>query len=357
MSKILMVDYYGTCDEHGNAIGHSPKAAREYRELFSVKDTVDLAASSCIASEVKDAGFSHIYPLPYNIVETDYNKLSKRILDKFKLFINIHHVLRMKGYELLWFYRVDFFLLLYMIFARRKKNKRICLVYQMGAGTGWIGKIADFVYKAGITRFDGVIYTQPKMRIPADKTFYMPDYWYKKEKYECFAVAVKEEKAVCLGAMNPYKQLEELVDVFNRSGYPLEITGYFFDKERALRLREKAEENILIEDRILSEEEYYERLGSARFAVLPYDMKQYKNRTSGILLESAFLGVIPVAPEELLKTNEFAGIGYRDMAELEGDMMKKECISHIIESNNKKIRTEYDESAIKTAFAEWSGDL
>ena len=45
MSRILMVDYYGACDRQGKAVGHSPKAAREYRTLFSEKDEVDLAVS------------------------------------------------------------------------------------------------------------------------------------------------------------------------------------------------------------------------------------------------------------------------------------------------------------------------
>ena len=51
-----MVDYYGACDRQGKAVGHSPKAAREYRTLFSEKDEVDLAVSPCIAAEEEDAG-------------------------------------------------------------------------------------------------------------------------------------------------------------------------------------------------------------------------------------------------------------------------------------------------------------
>ena len=262
-----MVDYYGTCDERGKAIGHSPKVAREYRELFPEKETVDLAVSSCIAHEVRDVGFDHIYRLPYNIVESNYNKLSKRIIDKFKLFANIHHVFRIRGYNLLWFYRVDFFLFLYMLFVRKRKSKKICLIYQMGGGTGVLEKVMDFVYKTGLMKFDGVIYTQPKMNIPVKRSFYMPDYWYKKDKYAHFAALPKAEKTVCLGAMNPYKRLEELVDIFNESGYPLEIAGYFFDKERATRLKERARENVSVRDCILSEEEYYEKLGSARYSI------------------------------------------------------------------------------------------
>ena len=352
MSSILMVDYYGTCDEKGKAIGHSPKVAREYRELFSEKETVALAVSPCIACEVRDAGFDDVYCLPYNIIESNYNKLSKRITDKFKLFVNIHHAFRIRGYDLLWFYRVDFFLFLYMLFAGKRKSRRICLIYQMGGGTGVLEKVINFVYKTGLMKFDGVIYTQPKMKIPVKMSLYMPDYWYKKDKYAHFAALPKAEKAVCLGAMNPYKQLEELVDIFNKSGYPLEIAGYFFDKARVARLKARAKENVSIRDCILSEEEYYEKLGGARYSILPYDMNQYKNRTSGILLESAFLRVIPVAPDRLLKENELSGIGYDSFSEIANRM--KECEAEkILVDNQNKILQEYDEDHIKVKFGKW----
>ena len=354
MSKILMVDYYGACDRQGKAVGHSPKVAREYRTLFPEKDEVDLAVSSCIAAEVEDAGFGRIYRLPYNIVEADYDRISKRILDKFRILRNIHQVCRIRGYDMVWFYRVDFFLMLYMIFAGRRKwrEKRICLVYQMGGGTGIVGRLMELVYRKGIRRFDGVIYTQPGTEIPAEDSFYMPDYWYREEKYAAYAALPKEEKAVCLGAMNPYKKLEELVDVFNRSGYPLEIAGYFFDKDRFQRLKDSAKENIHIEDRILSEDEYYRKLGTATYSVLPYDMNQYQNRTSGILLESAFLGVVPVAPMELLKTNNIDGIGYRMLDEM-CDKIEKCRKKSIIDNNRRKILNDYDERRIKTEFSEW----
>ncbi len=347
-----MVDYYGTCNGEGKTIGHSPKVAREYRDLFLKTDQVDIAASPCVANAVEGAGFGHIYRLPYNIVEADYNRLSKRITDKFKIWVNIHRVFQIPGYDLLWFYRVDFFFLLYMLFAGKTQGRRICLVYQMGGGQGMLGKMIDWVYDRGIRKFDGVIYTQERMKVPVKHFLYMPDYWYRKEKYDRFAALPKEEKVVCLGAMNPYKKLEELVDVFNELGYPLEIAGYFFDRKRADRLRQGARDNIFIEDRILEDAEYYEKLGSARYAVLPYDMDQYKNRTSGILLECAFLGVVPIAPEGLLRENGLAGIGYASVKEIHEKIFQY-SVSEILEVNREKVRKNFNEECIRNRFVEW----
>lgn len=356
MKKILMVDYYGACDKEGRATGHSPKVAKEYREFFSEEDQVDIAASPCIAEAVKKAGFQNIYKLPYDIFFTDYNKLSKRILDKFKILFNIYQVFQITGYDIIWFYRTDFFFFLYMIFTRKAKCKRICLVYQIGGGKGIVEKIIGWVYNKGVQKFDGVIYTQEKMKIPAEYKFYMPDYLYEKIKYDRYVPLYKEKKAVCLGTMSPYKKLEELVDVFNECGYPLEIIGYFFDKERATRLRKKAKENISIEDCILNEEDYYKKLGSASYAILPYDMEQYKNRTSGILLECAFLGVVPVAPDSLLKANSLPGIGYTSVHEI-SEIISSNIDLGKIYDDQKQVRLNFDAHHIRDEFNKWLDQL
>ena len=152
--------------------------------------------------------------------------------------------------------------------------------------------------------------------------------------------------------MNPYKKLEELVEVFNDLDYPLEIAGYFFDRDRAARLKQRVKDNIFIDDRILDDVEYYEKLGSARYAVLPYDMEQYKNRTSGILLECAFLGVVPIAPHELLKENGLKGIGYTSIEEI-GEKIFQSNILEILEKNREKVERDFDEDLIRSRFIEW----
>ena len=81
-------------------------------------------------------------------------------------------------------------------------------------------------------------------------------------------------------------------------------------------------------------------------------MNQYKNRTSGILLESAFLRVIPVAPNKLLIENELSGIGYDSFSEIVNRM--NECETEkILTENQNKILEEYDEDRIKVNFRKW----
>ncbi len=177
----------------------------------------------------------------------------------------------------------------------------------------------------------------------------MPDYLYGEEQYLCYQRLEKQEKAVCLGTMNRYKCLEELTDIFSESGYPLLIIGRFDDTRRFEQLKQRGGENIQIENRLLGQKEYYEILGSAKFSILPYDMKQYQNRTSGVLLESLYVGSIPVAPAGLLGQNKLPGIGYGDLKEL-ASIDLKNVPADKIERERRLVLEEFGEGKAVEAF-------
>lgn len=317
MKKVLLVDYYGTCDKEGRPIGHSSKVLNEYCQLLKESYQVSAAVSPCLLDSAK-ADFEKKYSLKYNIVADENQSLPKRIADKFKLLYNIHQVLKRKEYDILWFYRTDFFLFFYFALKLRKHPAKIIgQVYQEEFAQGTVGKILSAIYRKGSSKFDGLIYTQKGMAAGHPHTLYIPDYYYDEDKYGRYRSVKKENKTVCLGTMNPYKKLEELVDAFNKNGEKLEIKGYFYDKERFSSLLKKKNDNILIEDRVLTEEEYYTALSSAKYSVLPYDMNQYSNRTSGILQESLFMNMMIIAPKQLLEENGMEGIGYSDIEDLE----------------------------------------
>ena len=179
-----------------------------------------------------------------------------------------------------------------------------------------MGRALDFVFRKGLSKFDAVIYTQKDMNIPHHKTLYMPDYYYDATKYDQYRLLPKADKVVCLGTMNPYKELEKLVDAFNENGFSLEIAGRFLDHQRYLNLQCRAKDNIMIEDVILSEDDYYRKLAGARYAIMPYDMKAYEGRTSGVLQEAVFVGTIPIAPKRLLEENDVQGIGYERLEDI-----------------------------------------
>ena len=317
MKRIILVDYYGNCDASGTSIGHSPKVLMEYRRLLERQYQVEAVLTKCIADEIDRDLFERIQILPHQIIEEGSRNLGKRIWDKVKLFHNISLSLRKADDAVLWFYRTDFFLFLFFALHRKPLNKKIlCLVYQQKFLDGKIGRILNFFYKMGIQKFDGVIYTQKNFPPEHTHTFYMPDYYYDREIYSKYCGIKKEKKVICLGTMSPYKKLEELIAVFEKNGIPLEISGKFYDQERFEKLKQKAGNNILIENVILPQEIYYEKMAGAQFTVLPYDMRQYTGRTSGVLLEALFMQTIAIAPSDLLKENGMPGIGYENLQEL-----------------------------------------
>lgn len=354
--RILLADYYGVCDKNGKAIGHSPKVIKEYSDLLKEQYLVSAAVSPCIAAEIDINDYEDIYNLRYDVVEADYEKISKRILDKYKILYNIHQVFRYGKEKNIFFYRVDFFFMLYLLFMGKSKNKRIALIYQLGFGNGIVERLTKQLYRQALKKLDGVIYTQKNMNIRGVDCFYMPDYLYFEEKYKKYKQSDKKEKVVCLGAMNPYKKLEELVNVFNELGYKLEIIGYFFDKDRFNNLCKNANKNITVIDSILDEEEYYAKMSEAKYAIMPYDMRQYTNRTSGVLIESAFLDTIPIAPEELLNNNGITGVGYDELSDLK-DIKWQSNEDNYLHSNREVVKKYYDEKKIRRELIQWLDNI
>lgn len=343
MQDIVMCAYYGMCDSQGHIIGHLGKVTKEYVELLNEEYKVHLMASPCIYKEFIGNDNINLEKLMYDIVVDEPFTIKKRIFDKIKILKNIDKCVRRSPGEILFFYQVDFFFFMYLYLFYRKKDKRIyALIYHQNFTGGKFESILNYIYKRALTKLEGVIYTQKKKKILHDKSLYMPDYLYDAIFYEKYNVALKEEKIVCLGTMNRYKQLEELVEVFKNTDIPLEICGRFDDKGRVQQLVKRKSNNIVICDCILTTEEYYQKLGRAKYSILPYDMKQYVSRTSGVLLESIYVGSIPIAPRLLLEQNEITGYAYNDLDELRNFQWDW----NIQETNMRKLLQENDRNVV-----------
>lgn len=307
--EIIMCNYYGMCDSEGEPIGHTVKVTNEYSDLLKEKYAVTLAASPCIVRKAESSHFKKIQKLKYDICVSG-NGIVKRIYDKVKLLSNIHQIV--KGKNIYFFYQVDFFFFFYMCFFYKvnKNRKIVCLIYHQDFTGGKLAGILQTIYRIALKKIDGVIYTQDGNPIQHPNTIWIPDFFYSEEQYKKYQCLNKKKQAVCLGTMNRYKQLEELVKVFAKVDMPLIIAGRFDDKDRFHKLVEGKTENVEIRDEILSYEEYMELMATSQYSILPYDMGQYINRTSGVLLESIYVGSIPVAPDKLLSQNNLPGIGY-----------------------------------------------
>lgn len=313
--KILFVDHQGRCTEEGTVVGHSNKALQEYAQLLNEDKEISVAASPCVINGIECHQFQEEIKLRYNIYARPNTRLWERIANKGKEFVNIWKAMHLP-YSNIWFYNADFYLFLYFFLLGNRGKNIYCLICYQNYDSSMKGKIKRYVYLKAFAKFKGVLHTQKSMDIVHRKCLYIPDYVYHPEIYSRYAESAKEEKVLCVGTMGASKKLEELVRVFNQLDYPLEIAGKFYDEGRFNRLVDMANANVSLQNRILSSDEYYNLLGSAKYAIMPYDAKEYLHRTSGVLLESIFCGTVPIAPRELLLENGIEGIGYIELSEL-----------------------------------------
>lgn len=313
--ELFMCNYYGMCDENGKSVGHTVKVTKEYSDLLAEFYELKLFASPSIVNEIEKSFFSECVKLRYDI-STHGNNILKRIRDKFKILFNMNQVLRRPGR--FFFYQVDFFFFFYIYFLFRKhpQKKVYCLIYHQDFTGGRFESILKNIYHRALKKIDGIIYTQKSSRIEHYNTLWMPDFLYDKDIYGKYLGMEKLLRCVCVGTMNRYRQLEELVDVFSEMEMQLVIVGRFDDKLRYQKLLNRKSENIEIRDENISYSEYLELLGTSRYSILPYDMNQYVNRTSGVLLESIYVGCIPIAPKELLEQNTLPGCGYENIRDI-----------------------------------------
>ena len=339
MSKISMVEYQGRCDVKGKAIGHAPKVLKEYYNFISKDNEVKVYAPQVIIDSFEgDAGGSAkpvISSLSEHIVMTSGKSFFKRLKEKAGMFKNIKAALKNNDSDYIWFFNVEYYLMLYIFLHKKSKNKIICTFFLDGYHNGFVGKVKQWVFEKAQKKIDLIIATGPNLKFKNCKTLYIPDYYYIPEKYDQVRSKAKEDKAVCLGTMNNGKKLEDMVEAFNSTGYPLYIAGRFFDKDRFMRLTEMAEDNIKIEDKYLSDEEYLDILSSARFTVLPYNPSQYNRQTSGVMQEAVFTDSIVVTFKDILDGNSVPGLGFSSWDQLTGDMLR--------EFPSEKVYAEYED--------------
>lgn len=317
MKKIVMCGYYGMCDSQGRSVGHTSKVTKEYFELLSQKMEILLKASPSIVETLDEEVKIKSEKLKYDIIIDTPFTLKKRILDKFKILYNIYTCIEKTGEQILFFYQIDFFFFFYIwAFFHRKDKKIYCLLYHQNFTSGKAEGILQWIYGKALKKIQGVVYTQKGLQIPHDNILWTPDYFYDEKIYDKYRKMEKQNKMVCLGTMNRYKKLEELVEVFKEIPYKLEICGRFDDDERYWKLVAMKSKNVTITNTVLSEKEYYTKLGQAKYSILPYDMEQYTNRTSGVLLESLYVGSIPIAPKQLLEQIDLPGYGYEQLNDL-----------------------------------------
>lgn len=370
MKKVCMVEYQGRCDAQGRAVGHAPKVLWDYLQLIRNDCEVSVFAPKVILKELpgedrKNEDSLRAKVLPCHIVMKGKTPLWEKITNKLHMFQNIRSALKYADADILWFFNVEYYLMLYLFLHKKPKQKIVCTLfldgYHADARAGLKAKavagIKQWVFEQAQKKISLIISTGKQFTFQNCRWEYIPDYYDKKELYEPYrrresSGAGKEERAVCLGTMGNGKQLEEMVKAFVRIGYPLTVAGRFYDPERVKALRTTAGEGngtIEILDRYLSEEEYLSLLSRAKYTVLPYPPQNYATQTSGVMQEALFVDTVPVTYRAILEGNGILGVGFENWEELSPGMLLQDTTEYLTEYRRLR-ETLYSEDSVKRRY-------
>lgn len=333
--KIIMVDYWSVTDRDGQPIGHGCKVGNEYyhciKGTFNVVQYVNISMLPFIENPGK-IKFS-------NSVKSGVGKLT-RIWETFRC---LSEVYKHEKESVIWFYVSDIYLYLFLLIMRKGRRKIGVNMFEEYIGS----KIKNWIFRKAQKKVDVAFVTNKILMQNIPNGIFIPDYAYNAEIYGIYQKLEKREQAVCLGTMNEKKLLEEAVEVFSQNGYPLYIAGQFSSEEAFKKLCEKKAANIIIENRYVDSEEYYQLLGSSKYSLVPYDAAFYKNRTSGVIQECLFCNTVPISHREILEFNNVQGVGYENISDLETCNLKAVDVSAILETYEKERQCFYNYETIR----------
>lgn len=311
---IYITNIRNTIDNEGKAVGHVVKSMQEAIDLIKQNYKYGVIGSGVLLKNFES--IEEKYKVPFSQrYKKNINKITCFIKDMANTLIALG---RIKNGDALWYIIMSegaFWGLALM----PKKNKKVLVTLYLDYQAHFLNatkfkSIRRWIFEKSCNKIDLAIVSNKNFSLPCRHLF-LPDY-YISDKVKQIATENKETKVVCLGQMRESRDLDGLVDVFSRTDIKLEVIGQFNDRQWYERLKRKATKNILIEDRKISDDEYYQRLASAAYSIMPYDMSIYHGRTSGVLLDSVFMRCTPIAPDELLKYNSINGIGYHTLDEI-----------------------------------------
>lgn len=331
--EIAMVDFWSVCDDSNNPIGHGPKVGNEYYSIIKDNFKVRQYANKCILPYLVN---NEKIPLKYSLTNTVAKV--KRIIRNFLSLYDIY-----KREQTIWFYVPDIYLFLFLLIIPKRNHKYIVNIYEEYI----TNNIKHMIFRASLKKIDVKFVTNKNLCKGITGGVFIPDYPYLDTIYGKYRGLEKKDQIVCLGTMNHKKKLYDAVQVFKENQYQLIIIGKFTDIGLYESLCKLKTDNIVIENRFVETDEYYELIASSNYCLLPYDEVFYKNRTSGVIQECIFLDTIPVAPKSMLTFSGITGVGYSDFREIEDYDFYNNTTKDKIDEYKELINREYKLDSIK----------
>lgn len=333
--KVSIIDYIGYSDSDQQPVGHPLKVIREFASLISDKIEVEVIAPQNYLDRLRS--FSGIkLPLYINAIKSGKNTL-ENLKCMFISFINIYFAMKKSTAEVIWFCNVDQFLFMYLgIFGFH--GKKVIVTLFAKEYHKWYH---NYYMRKVLPHLSLIIGSNPDTTHGHPNECYIPDYLYRSEQYSKYRSEDKQSKVVCVGTMNRSKQIKELVEVFNEIDYPLEICGLFYENDYYEEIMEIKKPHISITNQYIGYDEYLQLLGEARYVILPYKQEAYEKFTSGVILESVFVGTIPITCKMLLDKMQLRGISYLQLSDLKRHSLCEQENEEILRENDDIVKHKY----------------
>lgn len=339
--RVALIDYIGACDHHGTPIGHQLKSLLDTEEIWSDDLQFEVIAPQPYLERCKSEN-KHRLPLRINNLKIGRNTY-QNIKGMFICLINIFIAFRKAKADYMWFYNVNQFLFVYLGLFGFGRKKIIVTIFTKE----YPKKYHNYFLQKVLPNFHLVINSNLECADRGTNNIYVPDYLYIENKYRAYKTASKEEKVICLGLMSQSKMIKELVLAFNEIDYPLEICGLFYESEYYEEIVRIKKDHITVHNEYLDYKQYLEKLGRSKYCVFPYNAAAYKNNTSGIVLESIFLDVIPIGQQELMSKMEIPSIRYEEIGDLKSVDLWGESHEDLMVANQKIVMERFAEGIYK----------
>jgi hypothetical protein len=342
---LLLIDYVGHSNENDEPIGHVLKYINEYsiilKNLFSIKLIVPKIYKNKI--KLNNISFLNKHCKNHN------NHIKIKLKNLYYRFYNLFKIFIYSKEDDLWFVNVEWVFFMFLFFFPTKKNIYITMYRQnFNSEKNSLNKLKDYFFYKSLKKINGIIATNPNINFDNIDVLYIPDYFYKKEIYKKYINIEKKEQVVLLGRISHEKEIKKTVDLFKNKEIDLKIIGDFEDVDLYNKLQKNKSDNIIIENRYLSQNEYYNLMAESRYIILPYKKEIYSNKTSGVLIESMFLNTIAIAPDFLLEYNQIPGISYSSINDIYSYNFEKIDFQSFYKIYSKKRENRFSFNKIKT---------
>ncbi len=310
---ISLINVVNSLDIDDRPVGHELKCLQDLCKLL--KGKVEILAGQRYMHALKISGKM----LPYSAHSGVKEKRDLLILKNY-----IVSLIKAEGDILVYITVPE--ALLWWIALYRGKRKIVLLTYN-----DWSvyqqnilkhQKIRQWLINRGLRRSAGCIVTN-KNYTPRMPYVRIPDY-YINDDIEIYQRTEKKRGCICLGEMRYGKDIAGLARCLIGTDIPLKIVGVFSDKNMYDRTMQYSKDNVQVINKNLPYAEYLKELSLHQYFVLPYDLRTYTGKTSGVLQEGIFVGSIPIAPCSILRQNGIQGLGYHDMREIPSLIQKYE---------------------------------